>query len=37
VALRFGSTLVTLDAEQRHRVARVIPTRRPVEALAEWD
>jgi predicted nucleic acid-binding protein len=36
VALRFGSTLVTLDGEQRQRVAQVIPTRLPVEALAEW-
>lgn len=36
VALRFGSTLVTLDQEQRDRVAEVIPTRLPAEALAEW-
>ena len=35
VALRFGSTLVTLDREQRERVAEVIPTRLPAEALAE--
>lgn len=35
VALRFGSTLVTLDQEQRSRVAAVIPTRLPAEALAE--
>jgi predicted nucleic acid-binding protein len=35
VALRFGSTLVTLDEEQRQRVDEVIPTRLPVEALAE--
>jgi predicted nucleic acid-binding protein len=35
VALRFGSTLVTLDEEQRRRVAEVIPTRLPVEALGE--
>ena len=34
VALRFGSTLVTLDEEQRKRVANVIPTRLPAEALA---
>ncbi len=37
VALRFGSTLVTLDREQRERVATVIPTRWPAEALAEWE
>lgn len=36
VALRFGSTLVTLDREQRDRVADVIPARWPAEALAEW-
>jgi predicted nucleic acid-binding protein len=36
VALRFGSTLVTLDEEQRQRVAQVIPARLPVEALADW-
>jgi len=36
VALRFGSTLVTLDREQRERVAGVIPARLPTEALAEW-
>jgi predicted nucleic acid-binding protein len=36
VALRFGSTLVTLDQEQRERVADVLPTRLPVEALREW-
>jgi predicted nucleic acid-binding protein len=36
VALRFGSTLVTLDREQRERVVEVIPTRVPAEALAEW-
>lgn len=35
VAQRFGSTLVTLDKEQRSRVATVIPTRFPAEALAE--
>jgi predicted nucleic acid-binding protein len=35
VALRFGSTLVTVDEEQRARVANVIPTRQPAEALAE--
>ena len=37
VALRFGSTLVTLDREQRERMADVIPARYPVEALAEWE
>jgi predicted nucleic acid-binding protein len=37
VALRFGSTLVSLDREQRERVADVIPARRPAEALAEWS
>jgi predicted nucleic acid-binding protein len=36
VALRFGSTLVTLDREQRERVTSVIPARLPSEALAEW-
>ena len=35
VALRFGSTLVTLDREQRERVADVIPTRLPAEALED--
>ena len=35
VALRFGSTLVTLDREQRERVAAVIPACLPAEALAE--
>lgn len=33
VALQFGSTLVTLDREQRERVAKVVPTRRPSEAI----
>lgn len=33
VAIQFGSTLVTLDREQRERVARVVPTRRPSEAV----
>jgi predicted nucleic acid-binding protein len=37
VALRFGSTLVTLDREQRERVAAVIPTCLPAEALVEWS
>ncbi|MCG3212452.1 MAG: tRNA(fMet)-specific endonuclease VapC [Anaerolineae bacterium] len=35
VALRFGSTLVTLDREQRERVAAALPTCTPVEALVE--
>jgi len=35
VALRFGTTLVTLDKEQRTRAATVTPTRLPAEALAE--
>jgi len=35
VALRFGSTLVTLDREQRERVADVLNARYPAEALAE--
>jgi predicted nucleic acid-binding protein len=33
VALRFGSTLVTLDKEQRDRVCDVISARLPSEAL----
>jgi predicted nucleic acid-binding protein len=37
VALRFGSTLVTLDQEQRERVASVLLTRYPAEALIEWE
>lgn len=36
VALRFGSTLVTLDRQQRERLAEVLPARWPAEALAEW-
>lgn len=35
VALRFGSILVTLDQEQHQRVAGVIATRTPSEALAQ--
>jgi len=35
VALQFGSTLVTLDREQRERVAGIVPTRRPSEALSQ--
>jgi predicted nucleic acid-binding protein len=34
VALRFGATLVTLDREQRERVAGVLAARTPAEALA---
>ena len=35
VALRFGSTLVTLDRGQRERVADALTTRYPAEILAE--
>jgi len=35
VALRFGSTLITLDREQRERAADLIPARYPVEALED--
>lgn len=35
IALRFGSTLITLDREQRDRMAGVVTARYPVEALAE--
>ncbi len=35
VALRFGSTLITLDQEQHQRVAGIMTTRTPSEALAE--
>ena len=35
VALRFGSVLVTLDRQQRERVAQAVTTRWPAEALAE--
>ncbi|MEW5957192.1 MAG: type II toxin-antitoxin system VapC family toxin [Chloroflexota bacterium] len=35
VALRFGSILITLDQEQHRRVATVLATRTPTEALAE--
>ncbi len=31
VALQFGTTLITLDQEQRRRVAKVVPTSRPDE------
>ena len=37
VALRFGSTLITLDREQRERVADVLPARYPAEALVEME
>ena len=37
VALRFGSTLVTLDREQREWIAAVIPTCLPTEVLAGWS
>lgn len=37
VALRFGSTLITLDREQRERVAGVLITRYPAEALTELE
>jgi len=35
VALRFGSTLITLDREQRERVGDMLMARYPAEALAE--
>ena len=35
VALRFGSTLVTLDREQRERVAEALTARYQAEVLAE--
>jgi predicted nucleic acid-binding protein len=35
VALRFGSTLVTLDREQRERVAAALPARFPAQVLEE--
>jgi len=37
VALRFGSTLITLDRQQREKVAEVVTTRWPAEALTEWS
>ena len=37
VASRFGATLVTRDREQGERVAAIIPTRSPAEALAEEE
>jgi len=35
VALRFGSTLITLDREQRERVADALTVRYPTEVLVE--
>jgi predicted nucleic acid-binding protein len=35
VALRFGSTLITLDREQRERIAEALTAHYPAEALAE--
>lgn len=35
VAMRFGATLVTRDREQRERVAAILPTRWPAEALGD--
>ena len=35
VALRFGSTLITLDREQRDRMVGAVTARYPAEALAE--
>lgn len=35
VALRFGSTLVTLDKQQSERVAGAVATLWPAEALAQ--
>jgi predicted nucleic acid-binding protein len=35
VALRFGTTLITLDREQHDRVAKVTPTKTPAQALKE--
>ena len=37
VALRFGSTLVTLDREQRERVVAVLTTCYPTEVLVEEE
>ena len=37
VALRFGSTLITLDREQWERLAGVLPTCYPAQALTEWE
>ena len=35
IALRFGSTLVTLDREQQERVAAALPARFPAKVLEE--
>ena len=37
VALRFGSTLITLDREQRERVAGALLARYPAEVLGTWE
>lgn len=37
VALRFGSTLVTLDREQQERAAAVIPARQPARILDDLE
>jgi len=36
VSARFGSTLVTLDKQQRERVSGAVAARTPAEALVEW-
>ena len=37
VALRFGTTLITLDREQRERVASVLTAQYPTEALRQTE
>ena len=37
VALRFGSALITLDREQRERVAGAVPARYPAEIVVEEE
>ena len=37
VTLRCGSTLVTLDREQRERLPALVTTRRPAEVVEEWE
>lgn len=37
VALRFGSTLVSLDREHLARMGQVLTVRSPSAALAEWE
>jgi predicted nucleic acid-binding protein len=37
LALRFGSTLITLDRVQRERIRDLIPARGPAELVAEWS